>query len=181
MKTNILLVEYDSDIVDAVTALFHPDIVEFSVAGNDVVAKALLNKEKYDMVITEALLPKSHGFLISKYISENFPKTKVIILTEKIDEIINQDEMLKYGACELIKKPLDKEKFLERVLYHLNVLKRDQMGEGFVQDTTKIYMIPYLEELKAMQSDAGIENNELDEIIKKLKESETGSYKIELD
>jgi DNA-binding response OmpR family regulator len=182
MKINILLVEYDSTIIDTIIPLFHPDVVDFDVAGNESVAKALLKKKKFDMVITEAMLPKSHGFLLCKYVIENYPQIKVIIISEKVDDETHKNEAIQYGASEFIEKPLNKEKLMERVLFHVNVKEKDPMSDSFIQDTTNLYVIPYLAEIKARQDIAKTEEDNFNAIIEMIKKEESNdSFEIDLE
>jgi DNA-binding NtrC family response regulator len=182
MKIKILLVEYDSHMIDAITSLFHPDVVEFSVAGNETEAKTLLNKKKFDMVISEAMLPKSHGFILSRYINENYPKIKVIVISEKTDDENHKDEAFQYGACEFIEKPLNKEKFMEKVLFHINANEKKKAFEDHIEDTTNLYVLPFLAEIKAKQTGGKSEEEVFNEIIESMKkEDPSDSFEIELD
>ncbi|MGE5343501.1 MAG: response regulator [Candidatus Omnitrophota bacterium] len=142
MKNKILLVEYDPDMVDFIRSMFHPDIIDFVIAGDEREVRNELERQNFDLVITEALLPKSHGFTICKYVFDHFPLTRVIIVSDKLDDVSHRNEALQNGASEYIEKPLNKEKFMEKVLYYLNIKNKHQKF-GTNEDTTNLYLFPY--------------------------------------
>jgi DNA-binding NtrC family response regulator len=175
MKKNILLVEYNTDDVDIIKEILNKEIFDITVAGDEKTAKTLLKKQEFPLVITEALLPKSHGFTLSQYISENYPAAKIIIISEKLKEVDYKNEALEHGAGEFLEKPLNPSQFREIVSKHLNINKKEHMN--FKNETTKINILPLLDKKKSEEEKkSDKEDNIADEIAK-----EGRPYEIKLD
>lgn len=175
MKKNILLVEYNTDDVDIIIEILNKELFDITIAGDEKTAKNLLKKKEFPLVITEALLPKSHGFTLSQYISENYPTTKIIIISEKLKEVDYKHEALEHGACEFLEKPLNPSQFSEIVSKHLNLNKNEHMK--YKSETTKINIIPLLDKKKPEEEE---KPETEDKIIDDLKK-ETHPYEIKLD
>ena len=175
MKKNILLVEHNPDDVDTIKEILNKEIFAITVAGDVKTAKKLLKKQEFHLVITEALLPKSHGFTLCQYIFENYPATKIIIISEKLKEVDYKHEAIEHGACEFIEKPLDASEFREKVSKHLNINKKGHMN--YHSETTKINILPLLNRKKSgEEKKPDKEDNLADEIAK-----EGRPYEIKLD
>jgi DNA-binding response OmpR family regulator len=186
MKRNILLVEYDSDTIDTIKGILHHEIFDITVAGDASVAMVLLQKQNFHLVVTEALLPKSHGFTLCQYITGHFPNTKIIIISEQLKEKNERREALRSGASEFFEKPLDVVKFRKKVTKLLDIREKTDTGDGHVGDTTNLYVIPLLDELKSEQAkDKGKEKEKksntekFKNILEEMKDRE--SYEIDLE
>jgi DNA-binding NtrC family response regulator len=180
MKKKILLVEHNPDTIDVITEILYLEIFDITVAGDAETAKKLLSKYEFHLVITEALLPKSHGFVLAKYISETFPEVKIIIISEKLKKMDYKREALQHGACEFIERPLDAIKFKKKIVKHLDIKEKDDTGT-YHAETTNIHVIPLLDDLKSdKEKKSG--NGNFEDIMKDIKiKEDTDSYKIELD
>lgn len=174
MKKNILLVDHNTDDVDIIKEILTREMFNITVAGDEKTAKKLLKNQEFQLVITEALLPKSHGFTLSKYISENYAAAKVIIISEKLKEVDYKNEALEHGACEFLEKPLNPSAFREIVSKHLNINKEEQTK--FKNETTKINILPFLDKKKPGEEKPDKKDNIADEIAK-----EGRPYEIKLD
>lgn len=180
MKKEILIVEYSPETIDSLKDMLFQDIFEITVAGDAEVARALLKKKKFDLVIIEALLPKSHGFDLSSFICQNYPDTRVIIISDKLTKLDYKKEALQHGACDFFEKPICREKFTPRVLKHLG-LNTGIALPLYPGETTKIDVLSYLKEmLPAQQPENKTDSQSFDDIIKNIKK-ETDAYKIDLD
>lgn len=175
MKKNILLVEHNPDDVDTIKEILNKETFDITAAGDEKTAKKLLKKQQFHLVITEVLLPKSHGFTLCQYIFENYPATKVIIISEKLKEVDYKNEALEHGACEFIEKPLDTSEFSEKVSQHLNINKKEHMN--YHSETTKINILPLLDKEKSKEEK---KPGKEDKIIEDLKE-DSHPYEIKLD
>jgi DNA-binding response OmpR family regulator len=188
MKKNILLVEYDGDTIDTIKGLLQHETFDIAVAGDAAVAHALLKKQTFELVITEALLPKSHGSTLCEYIVEHFPDTKVIIIGEKLKETNERREALRCGAAEFFEKPLDPVKFKKKIIKLLDIREKIEGSAGSVGDTTNLYVIPLLDELKseedkekekAKDKDTTSGTDKFKTILEDIKERD--SYEIDLE
>ncbi len=175
MKKNILLVDHNSDDVDIIREILNKEIFNITVAGDEKTAKMLLKKQEFPLVITEALLPKSHGFTLSQYVSENYPAAKIIIISEKLKEVDYKNEALEHGASEFLEKPLNPSQFKEIVSKHLNINKKEHMQ--YKSETTKINILPLLDKKKSKEEN---KPEKEDKIIDDLKK-DSHPYEIKLD
>lgn len=175
MKKNVLLVEYNTDDVDMIKEILNLEIFDIRVAGDEKTAKTLLKKQEFHLVITEALLPKSHGFTLCQYISDNYPAIKIIIISEKLKEVDYKHEALDYGACEFLEKPLKPSELREKVSKHLNINKKEHMK--YHSETTKINVLPLLDKQKSGEEKKPDKDDNLANEIAK----EGHPYEIKLD
>jgi DNA-binding NtrC family response regulator len=154
MKKKILLVEYSSSTIGKIRQILHHKIFDIKVAQSEEVARDLLGHFHFDLLITEILLPKSHGFILSKYVSKNYPGTKIIIISEKLKKVDYKYEAItKHGASDFFEKPLKEKEFKKKILEVLNLNEKDLLGMDESSDiTTRVHRIPTLEELKAAGS-----------------------------
>jgi len=147
MKKNILLVEYCTATIDIVKELLHHEVFDITIAKTEETATDLIGKMHFDMLITETLLPKSHGFILSQEVSKNSPDTKIIIISEKLKKVDYKQEAQKYGASDFFEKPLKHREFVDRVFELLEITEEDVEDE--IGMTTNIHVLPLLEELQA--------------------------------
>ncbi|HEV8538062.1 MAG TPA: response regulator [Bacteroidota bacterium] len=69
-------------------------------------ALSIMKEKKFDIAILDLKLPKIDGFEVLKYITSQFPNTKVIVLTAYAD--LRKAEKCKHlGASDVIAKPYD--------------------------------------------------------------------------
>ncbi|MCK5221036.1 MAG: protein kinase, partial [Candidatus Aminicenantes bacterium] len=154
MKKNILIVEYDNPTIDKIKDILAAPMFELAIAEAGDTAKMLLKKQKYDLVITAAMLPKFHGFDLAKFVSSTYPETKVIVMSSVYKGLEYKNQAIsEFGADDFIEKPLDDNMFTELVYSLLNITKediQDQYDSGSTQiptsDTKKIKIIKDNEE-----------------------------------
>ena len=88
--------------------------------GQEAVDKAMV--ERPDLVITDGLMPKMHGFLVCQAIKALQPPPKVIMLTAVYTKMHYKWEAKeKYGADELMTKPFEVAELLDCIAKHLTV------------------------------------------------------------
>jgi CheY-like chemotaxis protein len=105
-------------------------------AGYDVVlvedGKAAVEKAaeiKPDLVITDGLMPKMHGFLVCKALKELEPAPKVIMLTAVYTKLNYRFEARdRYGADDLLTKPFEVSNLLKCIERHLNAVPQALAG-----------------------------------------------------
>jgi DNA-binding NtrC family response regulator len=161
--------------VDTIREILNKELIDITIAGDEKTAKNLLKKQEFPLVITEALLPKSHGFTLSQYISDNYQTTKIIIIGEKLKEVDYKHEALDHGACEFLEKPLNPSQFREIVSKHLNINKNE--NTDYKSETTKINILSFMDKKKSGEEK---KPETEDKIIDDLKK-ETHPYEIKLD
>lgn len=105
-------------------------------AGYEVVlvedGKAAVEKAaemKPDLVITDGLMPKMHGFLVCKALKEMQPAPKVIMLTAVYTKLNYRFEARdRYGADELLTKPFEVANLLKCIERHLGLVPQALAG-----------------------------------------------------
>ncbi len=113
----ILVVDYEASSLEGLTRILKNLKVQVIQASDGSQAYDLFKEEKPDLVITEAILPKLHGFdLTRKIVQESDGTVPVIILTGLYKGPQYRHEALtSLGAAEYLEKPVDAESLLEAV------------------------------------------------------------------
>jgi DNA-binding response OmpR family regulator len=116
-EKKILIVDYDARALDALTELFKPYRYEISRASDGLTAYEKFKLESPDLVILEAILPKLHGFDLTRRIhQESKGRVPVIIVTCLYRGPQYKHEALAtYGAAEFIEKPYDEDYLVQTV------------------------------------------------------------------
>lgn len=122
MDKKILVVDYDSKSLDLLTQLFESHRFKVIKASDGLAAYDKFKEEKPDVIILEAILPKIHGFDLTKRISEEtHGRVPVIIVTGLYRGPQYRLEALStFGAADYFEKPVDKEKLVRSVVNLLN-------------------------------------------------------------
>jgi len=133
----ILIVDYDSNSLDSMAKIFEPYEFQIIKATDGLSAYDMFQREKPDLVILEAMLPKLHGFDLAKKISnESKGKVPVIIVTGLYRGPVYRNEALNYlGASEYLEKPIDEAKIVESAL---NLLKEEEEIKEELPDSDAI-------------------------------------------
>jgi len=116
-EKKILIVDYDARALEALSELFKPYRYEISRASDGVTAYEKFKLENPDLVILEAILPKLHGFDLTRRIhQESKGRVPVIVVTGLYRGSQYKHEALAtYGAAEFIEKPYDEEYLVRTV------------------------------------------------------------------
>ncbi|MBM3311892.1 MAG: response regulator [Candidatus Aminicenantes bacterium] len=116
-EKKILIVDYDARALEALSELFKPYRYEISRASDGVTAYEKFRLENPDLVILEAILPKLHGFDLTRRIhQESKGRVPVIVVTGLYRGPQYKHEALAtYGAAEFIEKPYDEEYLVRTV------------------------------------------------------------------
>jgi DNA-binding response OmpR family regulator len=121
----ILIVDYDAASLESLAAIFEPYRFQIIRAADGQSAYEKFKEEKPDVVVLEAILPKIHGFDLTKRISEEtHGRVPVIIVTGLYKGPQYRMEALStFGAADYLEKPVDKEKLLRSVM---NLLSEEE-------------------------------------------------------
>lgn len=154
MKKNILLVENSQESIEIIQNILNHKIFRFTVARNEETAKDLLKHSRFDLLITETLLPKSHGFILSKYVSEHYPSTRIVIISDQLNQAeYKQEAITQHGASDFFEKPLPERFFRKRSLELMGLDDTRLEAMSFSSDAaTKQHILPTLEEIRAHTS-----------------------------
>src|SRR4030043_1630910 len=121
----ILSGDYDAASLESLAGIFEPYRFQVIRAADGQQAYEKFKEEKPDVVVLEAILPKIHGFDLTKRISEEtHGRVPVIIVTGLYRGPQYRMEALStFGAADYLEKPVDKEKLLRAVM---NLLSEDE-------------------------------------------------------
>lgn len=121
-KFELLLVEDDEALSFIVKDNLEQKNYQVEVAENGEIALQLFNRNKYDLIILDVMLPKVDGFEVAKAIREKNEQVPIIFLTARsmTEDKINA---LTIGADDYIPKPFSMEELLLKIKIFL---KRSQ-------------------------------------------------------
>ena len=105
-KGKILIVEDEKSMREVLRILLEGEGYEVSIASDGLMGIASLEKDIFDLVITDVKMPRADGFEVLKRIKEIAPETIVIMITAFAtkDTAI---EAMKLGAYDYISKPFN--------------------------------------------------------------------------
>lgn len=112
-----LVIVEDSDCIrEAVVFALQKSGFEVRSATNGLEAIAILNGEKFDMVLTDYYMPEMNGLELIRWVRENehYSRLPVVVLTtENQKDIILQAKNA--GATGWIHKPFEIEKLIQTI------------------------------------------------------------------
>lgn len=110
----ILVIDDDQDLCLLLSRLLKKEGFEVEVAGRGAVAKDLIAKQPFDLVLCDHRLPDTDAPAMLEHIRSVSPGTQVIIITG-YSEVRLAVELMRKGAFDYIGKPLYPEELLMRV------------------------------------------------------------------
>ena len=125
----ILIVEDDMDINNLLVELLTGQNYEAVSAYSGTEALLWLEKQNFDLVLLDLMLPGMPGEDVLEKIKKDYQDTCVIAVSAK-DDIESKIHMLRGGADDYITKPFDTEELLARV----EVALRKKNKSGAKQD-----------------------------------------------
>ncbi|MDI6744496.1 MAG: sigma-54 dependent transcriptional regulator [Thermodesulfovibrionales bacterium] len=103
-KGKILIVEDEKSMREVLGILLEGEGYDVALAAGGIDGISLLNKDIFDMVITDLNMPKVNGFEILKKVRETSPDTLVIMITA-FGTTESAIEAMQLGAYDYIHKP----------------------------------------------------------------------------
>ncbi len=117
MKANILVVEDEQAIRDALKMVLEEEGYQTQAAADGKKGMELINMNDFDIVITDLKMPEIDGMTLTRQIQQICPQTSVIIITAH-GSLESAIEALRIGAYDYILKPFD----FDDVLYKIKRL-----------------------------------------------------------
>ncbi len=114
MKKRILVVEDDLSILTGLEDLLKDEGYEVSTAVDGEKALELYNREKFNLILLDIMIPEKSGYDVCKEIRKKDPATPIVMLTaktEEVDKVIG----LELGADDYIIKPFGVRELLARI------------------------------------------------------------------
>lgn len=106
IKPRILVVDDEADILQVVTLSLQQSGFSVSSAENTESACLLLQKELFDAVVTDVMMPGGDGITFLSKIHREYPKIPVILMTGHA-QLQMAIDAIKNGAFDFIQKPFD--------------------------------------------------------------------------
>ncbi|HLF20348.1 MAG TPA: response regulator [Bacteroidota bacterium] len=106
VKNKILVVDDEDALRTVLSAELEGEGYQVATAADGQEAINILGSSSYDLILLDIKMPNVDGFEVLKFVKENHPKTKVIMLTGFAD-LKNAIESKKLGAEDFVSKPYD--------------------------------------------------------------------------
>ncbi|MFZ1333164.1 MAG: sigma-54 dependent transcriptional regulator, partial [Flavobacteriales bacterium] len=110
----ILVLDDDQDICHLLSRFLTKNGYEVETAGRGALAKELLSKQQFDLVLCDHRLPDTDALQMMQHIRSVSASTQVIIITGYSDVKLAV-ELMRRGAFDYIAKPLYPDELLMRV------------------------------------------------------------------
>jgi len=104
----ILIIDDEKSLVDLLTVVFKKEGYRVKTSLSAAGALDLLEKEAFDLVITDIKMPQRSGMDILKAVKERSPEVPVIMITA-YGSVKQAVDALKAGALDYVVKPFDVE------------------------------------------------------------------------
>lgn len=116
-EKKILIVDYDAQSVDALSRLIISQKVQVVTASDGQIGYDKFRSEKPDLVVLEAILPKVHGFDLTKKITQESGGTVPVIIVTGLYKgpQYRHEAIVTFGASDYFEKPVDPDRFIETV------------------------------------------------------------------
>jgi DNA-binding NtrC family response regulator len=105
-KNKILVVDDEDALRTVLSAELEGEGYKVCSAADGSEAITMLKSQTFDLILLDIKMPNVDGFEVLKYVKENQPATKVIMLTGFAD-LKNAIESKKLGAEDFVSKPYD--------------------------------------------------------------------------
>jgi diguanylate cyclase (GGDEF)-like protein/PAS domain S-box-containing protein len=105
-KASVLVVDDESSIVMLITQHLEAEGLKCVGFSSSVAALADLEKNEYDLVITDLSMPDKHGMDIVSFVKKHTPDTAIIVVTAYA-EVKSAVQALRFGADDYILKPFN--------------------------------------------------------------------------
>ncbi|RTY93678.1 response regulator transcription factor [Flavobacterium sp. GT3R68] len=123
---HILIVEDEAGIVQFLQQGLVEEGYLVTSASDGLKGYELTQKENFDLILLDWMLPKMSGLEVCKAIRLKNTKTPIIFLTAK-DTIQETIEGIKAGANDYIKKPFSFDELVERIKIHFRNQKEQEI------------------------------------------------------
>lgn len=105
-KSKILVIDDEKRMCDSIKVLLTNIGYDVDIAENGRVGIDKLKANRYDLVITDLMMPELDGFAVMKHIKGNCPRTLVIVITGYAS-VESAVRAIRSGAYDYILKPFD--------------------------------------------------------------------------
>ncbi|MBO6575815.1 MAG: sigma-54-dependent Fis family transcriptional regulator [Rhodothermales bacterium] len=113
-KARILFVDDEQLLHSLFERLFARHGMTVTSCSSAHQAVELLANEHFDLVVTDFMMPDMDGFELLGHVRENYPRTRVIMITAH-SNVQHAVRMMQHGAIDYIPKPFSTAELVERV------------------------------------------------------------------
>ncbi len=113
-EPHILFVDDEQLLHNLFQRLFSRHGIQVTSCSSALQAIDELKKQAYDLVVTDFMMPDMDGFALLGHIRENYPETRVIMITAHAN-VQHAVRMMQHGAIDYIAKPFATAELVERV------------------------------------------------------------------
>jgi two-component system response regulator CpxR len=122
----LLIVDDDVRLTEMLVEYLAPEGIELTAVASGVTGLRSAQRENYDLIILDVMLPGLSGFDVLKQLRESGSRTPVLMLTARgddVDRIIGLD----LGADDYLPKPFNPRELLARIKA---ILRRTSEGDA---------------------------------------------------
>lgn len=149
MIYHVLIVDDETSIKKGLSMLIRkalPNCIVDGTASDGIEAMEMIKNSPPDIVITDIKMPVCNGLELSRFLFENYPDIKIIMLTGFADFEYAQTA-IKYRVSDFLLKPTSKDKLVEaitKIQAEIIDLRRKQ---NFLINNTALFLERALQEL----------------------------------
>ena len=114
MTEKVLLIDDEQDFLDALSERMRARDMEVTTSTSAAVALKKAEKESYDAIVLDLMMPEMDGLEALKQIKKNNPDLQVILLTGHAT-VEKGIEAMKLGATDFLEKPADIKTLTEKI------------------------------------------------------------------
>ncbi|MEI6221584.1 MAG: response regulator [bacterium] len=119
-KRRILIVEDDEFIMYVYEEKFPRDMYEVVFAKDGEEANAYLDKEQFNLVLLDVMMPKINGWEVLNYIRKEKKDTVPVIMISNLAQDSDRDKAKQLGATEyFVKSDMGINDLMEKVLAYV--------------------------------------------------------------
>ncbi len=114
MHEKVLLVDDEPDFLEAMAARMQVRDLDVTTTTSTIDALSMAESGHFDVIVMDLMMPEMAGLEALKALKDLKPESQIILLTGYATREI-EAEALKLGAVDLIEKPADIERLLEKI------------------------------------------------------------------
>jgi CheY-like chemotaxis protein len=123
-KLSVLVVDDCESIREILETLLSRKGHRCESAADGVEAMVKVTQSRFDVVVTDVLMPKMDGITLTRKLTQNFSHLRVMVMTAQLDED-SAETALMAGARDVISKPFEISEFMLRLHKMLDIQNLD--------------------------------------------------------
>jgi CheY-like chemotaxis protein/glycine cleavage system H lipoate-binding protein len=138
---NILVVDDEQVVIDAVVKICSSEGFKVDAAIDAKEALQKLNKNNYQLIICDIMMPGTDGFGLLNEMSQRKIYTPVI-MTTGFSTVENAVKSLYTGAIDFVPKPFTADELINSVARGMNYIKIQNSVRSYKKDDSEIVYVP---------------------------------------